>query len=354
MKVIEVSSKHKVLRTILFFAASAIAVFAITRGVLAIGSKEPGWQEISASADVQAPLYSSEYTIQYYAEGTSNQIKAVVRQVTDLYSRTLARAYKLTDPVNTYDGYANLATLNQSAGADVALEQELFDIVSDAWERTKRGEGYNMFAGPLYSEWYSILGSDNAADFDPLLNDYQAQRIEKLSASVSDLSNFRFEIVDSAQHIVRFSVSESFSNLLRELELEVPVIDLNVLRDAYVLNLVRKAFVSENLKSAQMYSKSGMAFSLVSGESSAFVSVLPSDVSGFYYYVIQKDGTDYFRHPHFDTRTGDFHNYVLQATVRGKDYEITDVAYAACMLMNCDTESQIGSVSSVFEADVVK
>jgi len=354
MKVIEVSSKYKVLRTVLFFVAVAVAVTAVTLGVLSIGHKDPGWQDISASADAQAPLYSSEYTFQYYAEGSSNQIKETVRQVTDLYSRTLARAYKLTDPVNTYDGYVNLATLNRSNGAEVVLEQELFDILCNAWDRTNRKEGYNMFAGPLYSEWYSILGSENARDFDPLFNDNQARRIEKLALAVSDYSNFRFEIVDSSQRIVRFSVSEQFKSLMKELELEFPVLDLNVLRDAYILNLVRNAFVSQNLKAAQMYSKGGLAFSLVSGISSAFVSVLPLSGSSFYYYSVQKDGADYFRHPHFDTRTGDFHNYVLQATVKGKDSELTDVAYTACMLANCDNDNQVRSVSSVFEVDVVR
>ena len=346
--------KYKVLRTILFFVAFAVAVIAITQGVLAIGHKDPGWQSVSAQADAQAPLYSSDYTFQYYAQGTSNQIKAVLREVTPLYSQTLARAYKLTDSANTYDGYVNLATLNQSNGEAVVLEQELFDIICDAWDRTNKKEGYNMFAGPLYSEWYSILGSDNAPDFDPLFNDYQAQRIKKLAEAVSDYSNFRFEIVDSAQRIVRFSVSEQFKSLLKELELDVPVLDLNVLRDAYILDLIRKVFVSQNLNQAQMYSKSGMAFSLVSKQSSALVSVLPLNESDLYYYSIQKDGVDYLRHPHFDTRTGDFHNNVLQVVVRGKDYEIKDVAYAACMVENCDTDEQVALVCSVFEADVIK
>jgi len=353
MKVIEVSSKYKVLRTVLFFVAAGVAVTAITLGVLSIGHKDPGWQEISASADSQAPLYSSDYTFQYYAEGTSNQIKAVVRQVTDTYSHTLARAYKLTDPVNTYDGYVNLATLNSSAGSDVQLEQELFDVLCSAYELTQKNEGYNMFAGPLYSEWYSILGSDNAEIFDPLFNEYQAQRIKQLSEAVTDSSNCSFEIVDSTRLIVRFSVSQTLQNLLKELELDVPVLDLNVLRDAYIVDIVRRNLVSQGLNAGQMFSKSGAAFSLVSKESSAFVSALPVKGYEFYFYAVQKDGVEYFRNPYFDTRTGDFHNYVIQATVSGKDSEIVNVAYTACMIANCENSEQIRSISSDFVTDVI-
>jgi len=353
MKVIEVSSKYKTLRTVLFFVAVGVAVTAITLGVLSIGHKDPGWQEISASADSQAPLYSSEYTFQYYAEGSSNQIKAVVRQVTDIYSRTLARAYKLTDPVNTYDGYVNLATINNSAGSDVELEQELFDILCSAYELTKKNEGYNMFAGPLYSEWYSILGSDNAQSFDPLFNDYQAQRIARLSEAVSDSSNYSFEIVDRAGCIVRFSVSNKLMSLLKELELDVPVLDLNVLRDAYIMDTVRKDLVSQNLNAGQMFSKSGAAFSLVSGQSSAFVSVLPVSGYNYYFYAVQKDGAEYYRNPYFDTRTGDFHNFVLQTNVSGKDSEIVEVSYTACMIANCDNSEQVRVISSDFVTDVI-
>jgi len=353
MKVIEVSSKYKVLRTVLFFVAAGVAVTAISLGVLSIGHKDPGWQEISASADSQAPLYSSEYTFQYYAEGSSNQIKGVVRQVTDTYSRTLARAYKLTDPVNTYDGYMNLAVINNSTGSDVQLEQELFDILCSAYELTKRNEGYNMFSGPLYSEWHSILGSDNAQSFDPLFNDYQAQRIAKLAEAVSDSSNYSFEIVDRAERIVRFSVSEKFKNLLKELELDVPVLDLNVLRDAYIMDTVRKDLVSQNLNAGQMFSKSGSAFSLVSGQSSAFVSALPVSGYNYYFYAVQKDGVEYFRNPYFDTRTGNFHNYVLQTTVKGSDSDIVEVAYTAYMIANCDNVQQVRAMSSDFETDVI-
>ena len=353
MKVIEVSSKYKVLRTVLFFVAAGVAVAAITLGVLSIGHKDPGWQEISASADSQAPLYSSEYTFQYYAEGSSNQIKSIVRQVTDIYGRTLARAYKLTDPVNTYDGYVNLATINNSAGSDVELEQELFDILSSAYELTQKNEGYNMFAGPLYSEWYSILGSDNAEIFDPLFNDYQAQRIARLSEAVTDASSYSFEIVDSSRRIVRFSVSEKLKSLLKELELDVPVLDLNVLRDAYIMDTVRKNLVSQNLNAGQMYSKSGVAFSLVSKQSSAFVSALPVSGYNFYFYAVQKDGVEYYRNPYFDTRTGDFHNYVLQASVSGRDSEVVKVAYTACMIANCENAEQVRATSSDFVTDVI-
>lgn len=44
--------KYRVFRTILFFVAFAVAVIAITQGVLAIGHKDPGWQDVSAHRDV--------------------------------------------------------------------------------------------------------------------------------------------------------------------------------------------------------------------------------------------------------------------------------------------------------------
>jgi hypothetical protein len=116
---------------------------------------------------------------------------------------------------------------------------------------------------------------------------------------------------------------------------------------------VRKDLVSQNLNAGQMFSKSGAAFSLVSGQSSAFVSVLPVSGYNYYFYAVQKDGAEYYRNPYFDTRTGDFHNFVLQTNVSGKDSEIVEVSYTACMIANCDNSEQVRVISSDFVTDVI-
>jgi hypothetical protein len=126
-----------------------------------------------------------------------------------------------------------------------------------------------------------------------------------------------------------------------------------VLRDAFVMDIVRKNLVSQNLNAGQMFSKSGAAFSLVSKQSSAFVSALPVSGYDFYFYAVEKDGVEYFRNPYFDTRTGDFHNFVLQTSVSGKDSEIVQVAYTACMIANCENAEQIRAISSDFVTDVI-
>lgn len=348
MSVIEVSSKHKILRTVLFVAAFVLAVYAFTRGVLSIGHKDPGWQEISASVDNEAPLYHYGFTIQYYADGSSSQIREVVKQVTDIYSRSLARAYKLTDTQNLYSGYVNLATLNSSDGARVQLGQELFDILVKAYDLTLRNQGYNMFAGALYSEWNTILNSYDAVQFDPLVNDYQAYRIQRLAETVSDLSNFRFEIADYAERIVVFEVSENYKALMKELEISAPALDLNILRDAFVMEIVRSALVSEDLTNAQMSSDSGMAFSLVSGKSSAFLSATPVNSSDLGYYIVEAEGVQYLRHPYFDTRTGSFSNLVMQCSVLGAQDRLADVSYLAYLLMLCGSEAEIEEMSSAY------
>ncbi|MBR6003454.1 MAG: hypothetical protein IK068_01880, partial [Lachnospiraceae bacterium] len=125
----EYSKKQLIIRGVLsaFFFIAAIVI--VTRGVYKITNKEPGLYKIEATADKDAMLYASGIRLSYYFDGKSNDIKTEEKAVTQIYSMALARAYKITDPYNEYEGYVNLCTINRSKGQDVKISKELYAIL---------------------------------------------------------------------------------------------------------------------------------------------------------------------------------------------------------------------------------
>ncbi|MBR4121484.1 MAG: hypothetical protein IKT95_07015, partial [Spirochaetales bacterium] len=99
---IEVSEKHIGLRIAVTAVALVIAVVAFTIGVVNIGKKTPGYQNIEAKVDAEAILYNDAVLYRYWFGGTSNEIKRSINALVLEYTPILSAAYKQTDHQNTY------------------------------------------------------------------------------------------------------------------------------------------------------------------------------------------------------------------------------------------------------------
>ena len=205
-----VSKKHLGLRIAAFVLAFLAALTAFSLALTGIGRKEEGYYQIEANPDEEAFLYASGVAFVYQFQGSSSDIRSALNELKNYYSVALKRAYILLDPVNTYEGYVNLATLNQHIGEDLEVSEELYNVLTDAARRTAAGEGYSMFAGAVYSEWNSILMLDDPERFDPVNDPEEARRLERLGAMADREDLFSLEIVDEIRHIIRLNVAEEY------------------------------------------------------------------------------------------------------------------------------------------------
>ncbi|MBR4444256.1 MAG: FAD:protein FMN transferase [Clostridia bacterium] len=259
----EISTKRLPLRIVLFVVALAVAVGAFTIGVKKLGGNEAGYATVSARADGDAPLYAANFRLTYNFDGGSRAIRVQKNELSDAYSDALARLYKLLDAEKEYPGYeGSLAELNRRPNQDVALPQELFDILCDALERTERGEGYSVYDAPLRTEWNRIAYAADAEDFDPLHDADEAERLRAVAAQCADRGNCRLEIVDADQRIVRLIVSESYLDFLREYELPRIMLDLGQMKDAYLLRGVAEALNQRGFADGFLNTLGGLTVSL--------------------------------------------------------------------------------------------
>ena len=259
---LKVSEKHVPLRIFGFLLALVVAVGSIAFGVSRIGYKEEGMYELTAAADQDLPRYANGVHAKFFFRGSSAQIKLAIGSADKVYSQALKDAYRLLDAHNEYPGLVNLASLNARLNQDVQLSPALFDVLRDAWEKTRTAQGYSLFAGPLYAEWESVLILTEPQDFDPLRSEDTAARLEALRRETGDLSRFRLIVTDEENCVLRLEVDEDYLRFLEELELEPAVLDLNLLREAYLLKLVAAELEAQGLTEGYLSTDSGMLLSI--------------------------------------------------------------------------------------------
>lgn len=378
-KKINVSNSHVALRTVAFVLAVVLGVAGISIGVSSIGKREPGYYEIETTPSEDAALYASGFTLVYWLDGDSGAIKQELNTLKDLYSAALERSYKLVDPENTYDGYVNLASLNESDGQEVSVSAELFAILTDAWEKTRQGRGFHLFAGALNAEWSSILSLEDMGDFDPAVDSDLAGRLGRLAERTGDITQFDLKIVDEVQHKILVSVDPAYLDFLRENEYCQTVLDLGGLADAYRLELVRNALEEKGYGNGYLTTDSGLTLSLSGHSGGAFgfygydgetpvkyaalearpnsacsyLRVFPMAQGELMYHRIQDELGQRFYHPWYVTATGGFAQVLTAAAAVDYDGDVVGCAYEAMCLYNQESREAILEAASADAAFTV-
>ena len=259
---IEVSDKHVPLRIAVFVMAFLLAVSAFAFAVTSLGKKEAGYYSISADPNDEAPLYAAGVSLRCWFGGGSDEIKASLIQVQKTYNAVLLESYQLLDAEHEYPAVTNLASLNARIGEPLSLDPRLYDILLDAYAKTQEGRGYNLFAGPLYAEWTTLLYLEEPQGSDPLIDPDEAARLKTLAALAGDLSLYSLTVVDAESHTLRFDVDPQVLRELEDLEIDAPILDLNLLHDAYELKLTAAGLESAGFHSGYLSSDSGLSLSL--------------------------------------------------------------------------------------------
>ena len=366
---IEVSEKHIGLRIAVTAVALVIAVVAFTIGVVNIGKKTPGYQNIEAKVDAEAILYNDAVLYRYWFGGTSNEIKRSINALVLEYTPILSAAYKQTDHQNTYSGQVSIGTINQHPGEVVNVSPELYTILKDAYAKTLEGRGYNMFAGALYAEWKSIQILEDPKEFDPANNEDTAERLHAIAAVVNDLTNFNLEFLDDSNCSLRFSTASGYNEFCREYEITAYALDLNNLRDAYMLSMMGPALVADGYSLGHLTTPEGLAlntsprgtlsFDLHTweyGKDSVYASVELDGVFCADTFTAYCMGSDYgysldnhYRHLYFDVRTGDFTDVLMSATVISKNMDIVENAYQTIILNTLKTGQEVTAYAAELE-----
>jgi len=365
----KISTKNMPLKLAGFILSFAIALTAIGFGVSKLIEKDEGYYDISESAVDDATGYGNGFELHYYLQGTNSEIKEQNRQLESIYSTTLERAYKLLDPINEYDNYINIAHINNHPGETIEVSDELAYVLADALSKTGAGEGYNMFAGPLYAHWNSILILEEESEFDPVNNSEEKERISSLASVLGSIDNFSLEVNDNK---VTFNPSASVTTFLKDNEESQAIIDLNLLKDSYIIKIVADELEKAGYTNGYLVSESGIVHNLSAHSNGefAFYSVDKTEyvnstdiektaavqMSGVYtvtagasfsgfrmfaildnedlYHIVETEDGDIFRSPFANTKPEGTYNYYDSLYAVSEDGDIVKATYELVKIIN--------------------
>ena len=128
VKQIEVSEKHVKLRVALLIVCITVAIIAFAVFLFNLLNTAPGWRIIETEGDSYD--LGSEFVFNYDLGRNGKNATEELRHLQAVYRNASALAYRLFDAGTTYDGYGNLASVNQSKGATVQVNAELYAAFS--------------------------------------------------------------------------------------------------------------------------------------------------------------------------------------------------------------------------------
>lgn len=349
--------RKTVVRLILFILAVVVAVGAFTAGILGLGHRESGYQDVEFTDQAKVEIYGSGLHLKYYAEGSSGEIRMKIKEVQNMYSQAALRAWRLTSADTETPGIVNLAWLNSHPGESGTLDPDLYRILEDALEKTARGEGYSLFAGPLHREWQDLRYLDEPQPFDPVMNENEAGRLARLTALVNDPASFSLAL-NAEDRTACLTVAPDAARTLSDLETDAPILDLNLLRDAYMLRIIARDLVSTGWTEGYLYTDSGLSVMLKAEGTAAYgiwyaagdtaaecgETTLPSpsaycqwtafhpEGKRYGYYAVQDGAAVRLRHPLTDARTGGFGDLAMTVSVGCSQEEIVEAAYRGAVL----------------------
>lgn len=368
----DVGVKNKKLRLVVFIIALAVAVGAFTVGISSLSNKEEGWYTIQAYPDDDEVYYSAGITLNYYFDGDSKNVRLSNNEVTALYSQTLARYYKLFDPAATYEGYENIAALNLTPGVWHALSDELFDALKKADALTKKQEGYSVFAGELAEEWNAILGLYEPQEKDPLTDAFERERIEKITEAINTDGALSLEFNEKTRE-VKLNKSDAYAALEKEYELSGNVVDLGLLKDAFLVEYTAAALSQNGWDHGIFSLDSGILYSMRENETGTYELLGYSDgevrtereielpggagvsfrrafrqtAEELGYYSILSDGKTLLRSPQYSALTGEIPDLLLTAYAVSRDAEktsVVDLAYESLILFLTGEEREAANM----------
>ena len=365
-------------RIIAFLIAVGIAIASFTIGIMQYAHRETGYYEVGYSNAANAEVYDSSVHLLYYAEGGSSFIRQHLNEVQRVFSDDLLQYYRLLSAEKTYEGLNNIAALNAAPEQALKVDAVLYAVLKDAYARHEMQEGYHLFSGALHTEWQSMRYLEEPEQTDPLLNDDEAEFLKVLTSQLARKEQFSLEFDDN-NSTVTLHISEEYRNWTEQNEIEAPVLDLNLLHDAYLLQLVALRMTAQGYTDGYLYTESGISISLgkqgnmeyslyAVGESGvetiavtalqqpaafcSFTVVSPTE-ERYGYYKIELEGKPYYRHPYVNVKNGSFSNVLMTVALGGTSEQAVDLAYVMLVLNSLESAEAVAEYVSALPQEII-
>lgn len=295
-KEIYVNRKHVVLRIILFVVTLVTGITLLSLYFTGILKYTRGYFKTEVAYENKL-LINDDISFYTYFDGNSASYRKYAQNLNSIYSNEYNYILKLLDSQNTYDGVINLAYINLNTDKDLKVEKPLYDILKDAYLKTNENKNYSLFSSSIYQTYETIFLStfNNSVEIEQTYLD----RINEATAIINDPNNFNLEFKDN--DIINLHISTTFSSFIAEYELPTSYLDLNILKDAYIIEYLASKMKDNNYLNSYFLSSNGYIYSLDSYEGSMNLLTISNDNIQKYSAYDIKGNSSYIYFNYFDS-----------------------------------------------------
>lgn len=367
--------KHKKLRLILTILCAFVAISSFIYGIYSCSkiNVEAGLQkidlnEINISEGVSNTPFYDEISFYYDVQATKSMtLTENYKTIKENYNRIIQTAYLLTNEKYQYKT-ANIATINASINEYVTVDERLFQILKNAY--LKSNGNYSVFSGRIQEIWtnnYSTtIYSKNT--IDPVLISQQKNYLEKVISILNQKEEYDL-LFDEKELKVQLKLSENCYDENHDPYIQL---DLNILKHAYVLEMIADYFIYAGYTNGYLISKQGYKLSLggtytYTGKDTFNIyrpvtsnyrsdviigsvskdgkvrNVMMGDYQSTIYqpniYSFQHNDMIYYRHPYYNVVDGYPHNYMRGVMCLSPSSTLFDLAYESIQLLNSPLET---------------
>ena len=239
------------LRTALVIALIVLAVASFAFGINSLVGTDAGMAEITVlSGEMNA---GDDFTFYYNLGFGGADATDERREVRSLYSLAATDALEIFSSDVEAEGGGNLYYLNSRPNEDVAVDGALYSALE---QLEGSGTRYHYLA-PLYEQYYAMFNSASdaeAAEYDPRLNDAQAEFFSQIAAFASDSGEIALELLGDNK--VRLHVSEEYMRFA-EANGVTTFIDLTWMKNAFIADYIAQELIDAGYTHGALISDDG-------------------------------------------------------------------------------------------------
>ena len=239
------------LRTALVIALIVLAVASFAFGINSLVGTDAGMAEITVlSGEMNA---GDDFTFYYNLGFGGADATDERREVRSLYSQAATDALEIFSSDVEAEGGGNLYYLNSRPNEDVAVDGALYSALE---QLEGSGTRYHYLA-PLYEQYYAMFNSASdaeSAEYDPRLNDAQAEFFSQIAAFASDSGEIALELLGDNK--VRLHVSEEYMRFA-EANGVTTFIDLTWMKNAFIADYIAQELIDAGYTHGALISDDG-------------------------------------------------------------------------------------------------
>ncbi len=250
----KIFTKKVIIRLVILILLIVVAAGSFAFAMMSNNNKG-GWEQISFSAD---SIYNDNLVFNYYMDNDDDlSIIEKRRAITSIYVDTVYSCYRLFDEYELEDALFNIAYINNNPNQDIVVSSLLYETLKDAYDKSSN-DSYSVFGGGINYFWNDLFIThqlnDNSLEFDPVNNMLEKVKLQVLTDNANDRS--KCDIIFKPDNTIYFQLDTSLEAY------DYPIIDLGVLKDAYILELLKDRLLEQGLDKGYISNTTGITMIL--------------------------------------------------------------------------------------------